>query len=204
MTYKGRVSLKRKESQTVRRLTSILLIPALIGVIASPLSQVAAAQAGAKTYKGTITLKRTNKEPDNNLNESAQFASVTLAPRGESADRSTWMNNDPPMVTVAVNNVNQENPSISIPSRQFKPEKIGVTLTIQKTRKAYSLIVGPIDRIPASITAGGQKINDFWSVQGQSAEDIPLPADPTHLKGSKTIKETNGATVELSWDLQLS
>ncbi len=189
----------------MKKISSILLvIPVAAAVVLSALPQPAAAQAGAKAYKGTITLKRTNKEPDNNVNESAQFASVALALRGETADRSTWTNNEPPMVTVAVSNVNQENPSISIPSRQLKPERIGITLTIQKAKRTYSLIVGPIDRIPASIAAGGQKISDFWSVQGGSALDIPLPADPSHIKGSKTMKETSGATVELTWDLQLS
>ena len=164
---------------------------------------VAAGQAGAKPYAGTITLKRTNNEPDNNVNESAQFAAVVLASTSDSADKSSWMNADPPAVTVAVNNVNKENPSVSIPSRTVKPESLGIMLTISRSKKTYSLMIGPVQKIPATITTGGEKINDFWEIQGQTASDQALPADASHLKGSISVTETSHAKVELTWDLQM-
>jgi hypothetical protein len=64
--------------------------------------------------------------------------------------------------------------------------------------------VGPISRIPATIKTGGETISDFWDIQGESANDIPLPADPSSLKDSRKITDTSGATVVLSWDLKLS
>jgi hypothetical protein len=183
---------------------SSLLFAALVGVMCAVwLHPVTAGQAGAKAYKGTITLKRTNAAPDNNMNESAAFTNVVLANTSDTADKSSWMNTNPPTVTVAVNNVNTDNPTISIPSRTVKADRIAITLMVAKSKKTFSLTIGPIKQIPATITAGGQKVNDFWDIQGQTASGLDLPADASHLKGSITVTETNHAKVELTWDLQL-
>ena len=186
----------------MKRSSSALLLVFFACLASLGSLRIAFGQAGGKSYKGTVTLKRTNTDPDNNANESVHFPSVVLTTH----DGNSWTNNEQPTTaaTVSVSNVNKENPSISIPSREFKADNTGISITIDKAGKTYDLIVGPVTKIPATIKAEGQTIQDFWDIQGESANDIPLPADLSILKGSKTIKDTSGATVVLSWDFKIS
>jgi len=186
-----------------RILLSALLVGALIGATSVVSGSAAAAGPTAKAYQGTISLKRTCSDADNKMDESVQFAGVVLTAGPAAKGTTSWMNTGPLSVTVAVSNVNTENPTILIPSKSFKDDKVGVMLTREADKKTYSLIVGPIEKVPATIKTGGETISDFWDIQGQTAGDVPLPADPSHLKGTKTMTETNGAKVVLTWDLQL-
>jgi hypothetical protein len=182
---------------------SCAIVAVLVGsfVIARP-APAKAGQGSAKAYRGTITLKRTNASADLNQDESAQWT-VVLVNTADTPDKSAWQSLDAPTIVVAVNNVNSSNPTVLIPSRALKDTRAGVVLTISGSKKTYSLMVGPIKKIPATIKAGGETVNDFWDVQGQTASGVALPADASHLKGSFTVNETNHAKVELSWDLQL-
>lgn len=188
----------------IRLIVSALSVGALIGVTyLATGSAEAAGPAAAKAYQGTISLKRTCSEPDNKMDESVQFAGVVLTAGPTAKGTTSWMNTGPLTVTVAVSNVNTENPTILIPSKTFRDDKVGISLFRDGDKKAYSLIVGPTKTVPATIKTGGETISDFWDIQGQTAGDVALPADPSHLKGTKTMTETNGAKVVLSWDLQL-
>jgi len=181
-----------------------LSVGALIGVtLLASGSAAAAGPAAARSYQGTISLQRTCSDADNKMNESVQFAGVVLTAGPTAKGTTSWMNTGPLAVTVAVSNVNTENPTILIPSKSFKDDKVGISLIREGDKKTYSLIVGPIENVPATIKTGGETISDVWSIQGQTAGDVALPADPSHLKGTKTMTETNGAKVVLTWDLQL-
>jgi len=186
-----------------RILLSALLVGALIGATSIVSGSAAAAGPAAKAYQGTISLKRTCSDADNKMDESVQFAGVVLTAGPTAKGTTSWMNTGPLSVTVAVSNVNTENPTILIPSKSFKDDKVGISLFREGDKKTYSLIVGPIEKVPATIKTGGETISDFWDIQGQTAADVALPADPSHLKGTKTMTETNGARVVLTWDLQL-
>ena len=188
-----------KISAALITLVSMIVIAAVC--LYAPM--VADAGPGGKSYKGTITLKRTNSDPDNNFNESVQFVNLVLASTSDTPGKASWMNTETPTVTTSVNNQNRENPSISSPSQNVKAEHTGILLAVDRTHKSYSLTIGPVKQVPATIVANGETIKDVWEIQGQTAEEIALPADATHLKGSKTMKETNGAMVVVSWDLQL-
>ena len=73
-----------------RRVACVCVILAVLAafITARP-APATAGQAGAKAYKGTITLKRTLVDADNNMNESVQLT-VVLASTGDTASQSAW------------------------------------------------------------------------------------------------------------------
>lgn len=152
---------------------------------------------GGSKYKGTISITRTHHSSEVTLDESMDVNNVILI---YNPDGSVWFMPVPKSVTT-VADWQDETQAVHSPLQTVEDDVAAIVLFIYAT--TYTLTVGPVT-VPAQITYGGSTFDDFYGIDGETAEDMPLPANTSRLTSSKTITETSGATVVMEWDLILA
>ena len=182
----------------------LILVFLAVGILSLlTINRVEAAGAGIvpQKYKGTVILKRTLNTAEAKVYEAVTYKNFVLIHSGQKANLYHFMNQDDIFVTT-IADMQDSSTTVRCPARTVKDSEVGITLSIDIAKRKYTVIAGPVENIPAQITTGEGKFNDFYGIMGQTATDNLLPNSLTKLAGSKTIPETSGAKVVLEWDLQ--
>lgn len=145
-------------------------------------------------------MKRTLNTAEAKVNESVTYKNFILIHSGQKANLYHFMNQDDISVTISAD-MQDSSTTVHCPARTVKNSEVGITLSMDTAKRKYTVIAGPVGNIPARITTAEGKFDDFYSIMGQTAADIPLPPAYNKLAASKTIPETSGAKVVLEWDL---
>ena len=148
-------------------------------------------------YSGSAALTRRFNRNGKVIDETNHYDNLILKFNGDESNPS-WSNFSGSARTL-VNN--KDGATSTYAEQTFSNSNFSVVLTMDKTKKLYTMTVSDLTNINAKITSGGAVSYSPITVMGQTAVNMPLPINQSKLFGHKLVNEPSGAQSILAWTL---